>query len=122
MSEAVAAVYLEQLVPYSELQLAEAIDDVIRNWTEPSKLPPVAVILDAVQARMIEAQLERQKIQLESKPPDWVVFDSKYPLAEEARLIQREYVRRGATAKNAGDYDAQIRQIRHDLGYADYKP
>src|SRR5262245_12087500 len=65
MSEATAAVYLEQLAPYSELQLTEAIDQVIQNWMEPSKLPPVAVILECLQARILEAQLERQKIEVE---------------------------------------------------------
>jgi len=126
-------VYLEQLTPYSELQLAEAIDDVIRHWAEPSKLPPVAVILDAVQARMLEAQMERKQIELESKPPDWVALGAKLGSAgedirkwlEESKLVEQEYIRRGASAKGADNYHSQIRQIRHDLGYADlnlYKP
>src|SRR5215831_8829736 len=133
MSEAAAVVYLEQLAPYSELQLAEAIDDVIRHWAELSKLPPVAVILESVQACMLEAQFERQKIELESKPPDWVALSAKFGFAgdqirtwlEESKLVMQEYFRRGATAKGAEDYHSQLRQIRHDLGYADlnlYKP
>jgi len=117
MSEATAAVYLEQLTPYTELQLAEGIHRVIRDWTEPAKLPPVGVILDAVQARMMEAQMERHKIVTESKPPDWVALDSKSPRAEEGRRVQQEYVRRGATAKTVADYDTQIREIRREFGY-----
>lgn len=46
ISEATAAAYLEQLISLSTAQMAVATTKTIREWVEPSKMPPIAFILE----------------------------------------------------------------------------
>src|SRR5574342_526947 len=45
ISKATQAVYLEQLSVIPESELVSAVNRTIREWSEPSKMPPIAFIL-----------------------------------------------------------------------------
>lgn len=58
LSEATSAVYLEHLASIEDEVLTKAIDAVIQRWTEPSKMPPVAEILNTANQLKLTIHLE----------------------------------------------------------------
>lgn len=68
ISEATQAVYLERLLKLTGEQMSRAGSKTIEEWTEASKMPPLAFILARITA---DTQNVNMVLMREDKPADW---------------------------------------------------
>lgn len=86
IGEETIAVYIEELRGYSAQVLDAATKRVVREWSEPSKMPTLAFVLE----RCVSAHLEATHdiLQRDCKPKDWIPLgdgEFKTMLAEAKR-------------------------------------
>ena len=93
LAAATQAVYLERLRALSQIEMRTAGERTIREWAEPSKMPPLAFILERI---VKQPQLEEYSI-----PEDWrevarvklgVSHEQVQEWLEEGKEAQLEYI------------------------------
>lgn len=95
ISETTQAVYLERIRQLSPTEIQTATSRTLEEWSEASKMPPLAFILERTGAA--DYREDRRLLDRDDKPPDWVAIGRRAGISSEQ--IQ-EWMDAGKEAQN----------------------
>ena len=93
LSEETQGIYLNELAPFPQASLDEAVGRTIREWTEASKMPTLHFILERIYAAQNQPRTindSHRILERGDKPADWE------PLTDEEKAGLNRSVREGA--------------------------
>src|SRR5215831_10136344 len=114
-------IHCKLYLKYPKSVLIKAFNRVKEEWPEASKFPPPVFFLERINAVLTEPQPIRRDTTavieaiVQANPRLQGLPIQRW--LDEGHAVQQEYIRRGATAKNADDYHRQITAIREELGF-----